>query len=358
MSTEVHISERIGVTAHVWTQCRIPWNSPLQRTGGPTHTPRKYTRMLSLLQSHTHTHTRHPQAHFPISSAWRSTCQLPVAEKDGVCWFCEAHRQDPPGDCRSPAAQTSALFTSLHKQSVFYTASLYQHSMHYRTAIEQEIKLEDRYLAEENEPVWSSLTTCTTRTIKYRMYFLINFFLHTLCCSHQPAVIFLISSLFFFPCSPPQFPSHHLPVLLSSCCICRVYETKHPNGCLNSLRYVSLGTISLWQGTLGGNWDHYKWKIGGIFLPFLLCLFIFLSWNPPSFFCLFSLIISQQTQMENRGLVFRELADVEFLFSVLLTFIPLLISLLFLSWQDNLAKKKKKILLHYWHLFKLLIKHT
>lgn len=62
--------------------------------------------------------------------------------------------------------------------------------------------------------------------------------------------------------------------------------------------------------------------------------------------------------MENRGLVFRELADVEFLFSVLLTFIPLLISLLFLSWQDNLAKKKKKILLHYWHLFKLLIEHT
>lgn len=159
-----------------------------------THTKEVHTHALSF--TITHTHTRHPQAHFPISSAWRSTCQLPVAEKDGVCWFCEAHRQDPPGDCRSPAAQTSALFTSLHKQSVFYTASLYQHSMHYRTAIEQEIKLEDRYLAEENEPVWSSLTTCTTRTIKYRMYFLINFFLHTLCCSHQPAVIFLISSVF------------------------------------------------------------------------------------------------------------------------------------------------------------------
>lgn len=31
--------------------------------------------------------------------------------------------------------------------------------MHYRTAIEQEIKLGDRYLAEENELVWSPLST-------------------------------------------------------------------------------------------------------------------------------------------------------------------------------------------------------
>lgn len=38
--------------------------------------------------------------------------------------------------------------------------------MHYRTAIEQEIKLGDRYLAEENEPVWSS-PLHRTRIIKY-----------------------------------------------------------------------------------------------------------------------------------------------------------------------------------------------
>lgn len=211
--------------------------------------------------------------------------------------------------------------------------------MHYRTAIEQEIKLGDRYLAEENEPVWSSLTTCTTRTIKYHTCFLINFLLHTLCRSHQPTLIFLISSLFFFPSSPPQFPSHHPPVLLSSCHICRVYETKHPNGCLNSLRYVSLGTTSLWQGTLAGDSDHYKWKIGDIFLPFLLCLFIFLTWSPPLFFCLFSLIISQQTQMENRGLVFWELADVEFLFSVLLTFVPCWSPFSFCPYRTTWGKK-------------------
>lgn len=108
----------------------------------------------------THTHTPHPQIHFPTSSAWRSTCQLlPVAGKDGLCWFCEAHRQDPPGDCRSLAAQASALSTPPHRQSVFYITSLYHCTMHYRTAIEQEIKLGDRYLAKENELVWSPLST-------------------------------------------------------------------------------------------------------------------------------------------------------------------------------------------------------
>lgn len=70
-------------------------------------------------ETHTHTHTEwhkhtpHPQIYIPTSSAWRSTCQLlPVAGRDGLCWFCEAHRQDPPGDCRSPAAQTSSLIHS------------------------------------------------------------------------------------------------------------------------------------------------------------------------------------------------------------------------------------------------------
>lgn len=263
-------------------------------TRARARTPRKYTCMLCLLQSQTtHMHTTpHPQTHFPISSAWRSTCQLlPVAEKDGLCWFCEAHRQDPPGDCRSPAAQTSALFTSPHKQSVFYTASLYQRSMHYRTAIEQEIKLGDRYLAEENEPVWSSLTTYTTRTIKYHTCFLINLLLHTL--PFPPTH----SNL-------PHFFSVFLPFLSSSISfsssarfalvLLYLYETKHPNGCLNSLRYVSLGTTSLWQGTLAGNWDHYKGKIGDIFLPLLLCLFIFLSWSLPHFSVYFlSLFLSR-----------------------------------------------------------------
>lgn len=50
--------------------------------------------------------------------------------------------------------------------------------------------------------------------------------------------------------------------------------------------------------------------------------------------------MSEQTQTENRGLVFWELADVEFLFSVLLTFFPLLIPCLFLPLQDKVAKKK------------------
>lgn len=56
-------------------------------------------------------------------------------------------------------------------------------------------------------------------------------------------------------------------------------ETKHPNGCLNSLRYVSLGTTSLWQGTLAGNWDHYRGKRTDIFLP--LCPLFSSCGDPP-----------------------------------------------------------------------------
>lgn len=154
LSMQAYIFEWIGVIAHEQTQDGRLWNSPLQRIA------RLSAPHIHTLSRNTHTHTPHPQIHFPTSSAWRSTCQLlPVAGKDGLCWFCEAHRQDPPGDCRSPAAQASALSTPPHRQSVFYIARLYHCTMHYRTAIEQEIKLGDRYLAEENELVWSSFST-------------------------------------------------------------------------------------------------------------------------------------------------------------------------------------------------------
>lgn len=115
LSTQAYIFEWIGVRAHEQTQDGRVWDSPLQRAARLSalhrvgHTVEKHT--------HTHTewhkHTPHPQIYIPTSSAWRSTCQLlPVAGRDGLCWFCEAHRQDPPGDCRSPAAQTSSLIHS------------------------------------------------------------------------------------------------------------------------------------------------------------------------------------------------------------------------------------------------------
>ena len=44
--------------------------------------------------------------------------------------------------------RASALSTWAHRQSVSYISSLHHCTMHYRTAIEQEIKLGDRYLAE------------------------------------------------------------------------------------------------------------------------------------------------------------------------------------------------------------------
>lgn len=242
---------------------------------------------LSVLQSqttHTHTHMRttpHPQTHFTISSAWRSTCQLlPVAEKDGLCWFCEAHRQDPPGDGRSPAAQTSALFTSPHRQSVFYTASLYQRSMHYRTAIEQEIKLGDRYLAEENEPVWSSLTTYTTRTIKYHT------FLDKFLSQH---------SLVFPPAHSnlPLFFSVFLPFLSSSnslsssahFCSCRAMFVEYMKQNILMDVWTAWDTSAwepppcdreLWQGIE----TTTRGEIVDIFLLFLQCLF-FSHGDPP-----------------------------------------------------------------------------
>lgn len=161
LSMQAYICEWIGVTAHEQTQGGRLWNS-LQRiawvfTTTYTHQGGILTHLLSL----THKHTHHTYRSTSNSSAWRSTCQLPpAAEKDGLCWFCEAHRQDPPGDCRSPAAQTSALTSLPYKQSVFYTASLYHCTMHYRTAIEQEIKLGDRYLEGENKLLLSSLFIC------------------------------------------------------------------------------------------------------------------------------------------------------------------------------------------------------
>lgn len=118
-----------------------------------------------------------------------------------------------------------------------------------------------------------------------------------------------------------------------------MYEPKHPNGCLNSLRCVSLGTTSLWQGALAGNWNHYKGKIGDIFLSCPFCLFLFLSQDPflssSSLLCLFSHIISLYKQTEDRLEAFVDSKLEQSFFFTLITFLPLfpyVLSHLSLKW--------------------------
>lgn len=83
LSMQAHISEWIGVTAHEQTQGRRLWNSPLQRTGSPTHTKETHARTF---YNHKTTHTCTPH------HTHRHTSPSPVLE-DLPASCCQSQRK-------------------------------------------------------------------------------------------------------------------------------------------------------------------------------------------------------------------------------------------------------------------------
>lgn len=127
---------------------------------------------LHCIQQDTHTRARArtPRA-APTQPSRGSTSPPPPALEDlpasccqswgetGFVGFVKPTDKTPLETAGLQQHKPQALSTLPHRQSVSYIARLYRCTMHYRTAIEQEMKLGDRYLAEENESVWSSLST-------------------------------------------------------------------------------------------------------------------------------------------------------------------------------------------------------
>lgn len=139
------------------------WDSPLQRVARLSalhtvgHTVEKHTRTHTQSDTNTH-HTHRSTSPPPALEDLPASCCQSQGETSFV-GFVKPTDKTPLETAGLQQHKPPALSTPPHRQSVSYIARLYRCTMHYRTAIEQEIKLGDRYLAEENEPVWSSLST-------------------------------------------------------------------------------------------------------------------------------------------------------------------------------------------------------